>query len=141
MLLAALGGCSLPSLEAQMNADTSGHDMRTQERRLSGHPLSHYMPIGLTRESVPRVRMPPGARVEVLPNMRRESALMPSGARELTDRPKPHMEAPTVARMFEEREELRAARATSRHATMLFAPGTASPDQSSSRKLTPDIHS
>ena len=56
------------------------------------------MPVGLTKESVPLagVRMPPGARVEVLPNMRRESALIPTGAHELPDQPQPHMEAPVI---------------------------------------------
>ena len=111
-----------------MNAE-SGSDMKAQERLLSsGRPLSHYMPAGLTQEVRPiRMSMPPGARIEAMPNSQGESGLMPVGV-EPEDTHPPHMDA---ASALEEQEEKRAARATSRHATMLFSPESASPSERS----------
>ena len=106
--------------------------MRVQERSLSGHPLSHYMPVGLTREGADgeTLRMPAGARVEPMPNAQSEADLMPSGS-EPPEHEQPHMEASLATRLFEEREELRSEQANERHATMLFAPETASPSERS----------
>ena len=116
---------AVPSVEARMNAET-GFDMKAQERLLSsGRPLSHYMPAGLVspQEMRPgRMRMPAGARIEAMPNSGSESVLMPAGI-ESEDTHPPHMDATSA---FEEKEEIRAARATSRHATMLFSPESAS---------------
>ena len=130
MLALSVLAPAAPSLEAQMNADTAGHDMKAQERRLAGgHLLSHYMPVGLTKEPGPpsSLRMVPGARVEAMPHLRSESALMPSGGERPAD-VHPRMEASSP---LEEREEVQAARATSRSATMLFSPQMASPSERS----------
>ena len=119
---------AMPSVEAQMNAET-GSDMKAQERlAASGRPLSHYMPVGLLQEVEPgKMSMPAGVRIEPMPNSGSESVLMPAGA-EHEDVHPPHMDA---ASALEEREEIRAARATSRHATMLFSPESASPSERS----------
>ena len=119
---------AIPSVEAQMNAET-GSDMKAQERLVSsGRPLSHYMPVGLLQELEPgKLSMPAGVRIEAMPNSGSESVLMPAGA-EPEDTHPPHMDA---ASAFEEKEEIRAARATSRHATMLFSPESASPSERS----------
>ena len=110
-----------------MNADTSSKSMHAQERKLAGHPLSHYMPSGLTKDAMPTgdMKMPAGARVEVMPNMRSEAGMMSSGS-EGPEVVHPNMEASLAARAAEERVEERTERAISRHATMLFAPETAS---------------
>ena len=125
--LSALAAPAVPSLEARMNADTAGKDMHAQERKLAGHPVSHYMPVGLVKDAMPtgEMKMPMGARVEVMPNMRSEAGLMPSGS-EGPEVVHPNMEASLATRAAEEREEERTERAISRHATMLFAPETAS---------------
>ena len=119
---------AIPSVEAQMNAET-GSDMKAQERLVaSGRPLSHYMPVGLLQELEPgKLSMPAGVRIEAMPNSGSESVLMPAGA-ESEDAHPPHMDA---ASALEEKEEIRAARATSRHATMLFSPESASPSERS----------
>eukprot|EP00964_Phaeocystis_antarctica_P074356 scaffold45702_cov64-Phaeocystis_antarctica.AAC.6 len=131
MALALLVGprlLAIPSVEAQMNAETSS-DMKAQERLVSsGRPLSHYMPVGLLQEVEPgKMSMPAGVRIEAMPNSGSESVLMPAGA-EPEDTHPTHMDA---ASALEEKEEIRAARATSRHATMLFSPESASPSERS----------